>query len=229
MNARPDLGAIAPHDEARSAQQIAWLRDACQGRRVLDLGCGEGRIASVIASEADRYLAVDHDPTVLAECRAAAPDAEVQQADFLELPETDEVFDDIVCLGNTFCLVWEVSLAVRTLRHWRDLLADGGRVILDDIPQDLWPEVVSGNWINGLSEDGQLQLCWKDDDAVMAIRSGEAVDPSQPTLTEDDCPMRLWTRGALELAAQLAGFDAPEHHANGGVLVLRSAQHAPPV
>lgn len=228
MSDRDDVGAIVPHDEAYSERQIAWLNEYCADRSVLDVGAGEGRVAAVVAAVASRYVALDHDPIALEQCVACCEGIEVVEADMHDPPLGGQQFDAVLCLGNTFCLLWDVEQAVATLRAWRALITERGVLVIDDIPQNLWPEVADGYWASGISEDGGTQLVWKADDAVMALRTGDEIDPEQPTISNADRPMRLWTMGCMTLAAKLAGFEPPENIREANVLVLRLATSARP-
>jgi ubiquinone/menaquinone biosynthesis C-methylase UbiE len=44
-----------------------------RGRRVLEMGCGDGRLTQGLAAEAASVLAFDPDPDAVAEARAALP------------------------------------------------------------------------------------------------------------------------------------------------------------
>ena len=222
MTDRDDAGAAMPHDSDVSAAQLGWLSECDSGMHILDLGCGDGRVAAAIGSEASRYVAVDCDPIAIDRCRNSSPDVELVEADMCSLKSDIGRFDMVLCLGNTFCLLWDVDVAVAALKSWHELLIEGGMIVLDDLPGDHWPEVATGNWLSGFSEDGDCQLVWAEDDAVLAIREGEAVDVDSWALREDDQRMRIWTMGAMRLAAAAAGLTAtriPE----GGVLVMRPA------
>jgi len=228
VSSRDEIGAAAPHDPERSDRQLAWLRDSCRGRSVLDLGCGDGRVAAAVAAEASRYVAVDCDAVALARCAAVCEQIEVLEADMVRPPLKGDRFESVLCLGNTFCLLWDVDVAVEAMRHWRALLSRDGFLVLDDIPQNLWPEVAEGRWINGVADEDGMQLVWAPDDAVMVIRRGSDIDQGEPNFRDTEQPMRVWTAGALRLAARLAGFAPPEHHPEGGVLILRPATPASP-
>ncbi len=115
-----------------------------------------------------------------------------------------------------------VALLGRCARH----LAPGGLVVLDDLPGLFLPEVESGNWETGISEDGGLQLLWSDRDDVFTVRSGDDVDPNQWSLRPDDVPLRLWRAQSLAAVAMGAGLSAPETDEVGAVLVMRSGRAA---
>ncbi len=214
----------APHDEARSHRQITWLRGVCRGVDVLDLGCGNGRVACELAEHAASWHAIDSDGAAVAACAKAAPAASVSVADFRSPPFEVASFDVLLLLGNTLCLLWNVDEAVDAMAQWRAMLRPGGMLLLDDLADDLWPELSEGRWCAGLDHDEGRQMVWAPDDAVFAVRSGSDVDDARWTLGDDDRRMRLWTAGALRLAARAAGFDPPDRQSEAGVLIVRPAR-----
>jgi len=210
-----------PHDDARSNRQISWICQRAVGLQVLDLGCGSGRVARRVSDVASRVVGVDLDPTALDACRGTG--VEVMQADIVDIDLSPAAFDLALCLGNTFALLWDVDVAVRALACWRRHLNTGGCLVLDDLADDLWGEVAAGNWATGMDASGEMQLVWAEDDAVLAVREGEDVDPASWVLRPQDRRMRIWTAGALRLAARAAGFQPPRREPDGGVLVLQAA------
>ena len=92
--------------------------------------------------------------------------------------------------------------------------------MIDDIPQDLWPELTCGNWASGISEEGQ-ELVWADDDAVFALR--DQPRPGQAVPDASDRRMRLWTMGALELLGRAATIGAPQHLPEAALIMFPDA------
>ena len=66
------------------------------GRRTLDLGCGEGRVARDLAQLGHRVVGVDASLTLVEAARHAAPELEFVHADAASLPFADETFDLVV-------------------------------------------------------------------------------------------------------------------------------------
>ena len=82
----------------------------------------------------------------------------------------------------------------------------------------MWPfsrlnELTEGNWLSGVSPDGDAQLVWDPGDALFAIRRGADVDTESWTPRAGEPVFRLWSDGALRLLARAAGLSAPERDA----------------
>jgi len=219
-----------PMDQEQSRVQIAAILELLEAEPldVVDVGCGDGRLLVPLAVAGHRVVGIDLDPKAINTCAAHCADTDIDaqliDGDFFELLPLTEPVDVIVCCGQTFMLISDVDQGVAALRLFKESLRDGGMVILDDIPGDLWPEVAQGRWANGVNKEESLQLIWANNDAVFTIREGDAVDPDSWELGENDLPLRLWTMGALRLAAQLAGLSAPEVQVEGAVLIMRATQ-----
>jgi len=212
------LDAVAPLDDKRSTRQVQWLLSRATGTRVLDVGCGVGRIAAPLSAAGVDLVAVDDDPQALGQCGGNAPAATCVQADMRHLDMPPVSFDMVCCLGNTFCLLHDVDEAVQVMQAWRALLRPGGVIIIDDIPHDCWGELTEGNWIAGVADDGR-QLVWDGCDVVFAVRAAADAQRS-PMLDAADRRMRLWTMGALRLLARVVGLQGPVHEPRGAVLVF---------
>lgn len=217
--------ADRPHDESISQMQIDELlrRLAPAPKRVLDLGCGAGRVLVPLAAAGHEITGLDRDEDALARCRAnlaaAGSAARLLAADFVTAwPATDTSYDAVLCLGNTIMTVADVDRAVDLLRSAADALGGGGFIAIDDCSGDFWPEVGDGNWQSGLSPDGDGQMVWAKSDAVFALRRGARVDAGDWSIGARDEPLRLWSDGALRLLARAAGLAGPSRV--GGHLLL---------
>jgi len=79
-------------------KRYVFARPRCNGRVVLDLGCGTGYGSFYLAEEASRVTAVDFDPEVIRYACSYYDKKNVQYliSDAQQLPFADESFD-IVC------------------------------------------------------------------------------------------------------------------------------------
>src|SRR3954451_212389 len=78
--------------------------------RVLDAGCGTGRVAIRLAELGHDVVGVDIDASMLREAREEAPDLDWRVGDLAEL-DTGQLFDVVVVAGNTIPLLEPGSLA----------------------------------------------------------------------------------------------------------------------
>lgn len=129
-----DFAAVAPrYDELRPVDDAWWeVFDALvregdlRGRRVLEVGCGTGKVAAALAErELCRVWAVDSSPEMLEVARAAARSVRFKQAAAEQLPFRDGWFERIV-------LRMAVHLLDRptALPELRRILAPAGRVAI---------------------------------------------------------------------------------------------------
>lgn len=87
-----------PHGEADLVDTL--LRDS-SGTRVLDAGCGTGRVAIELDQRGYAVVGVDSDARMLAEARIKAPDIAWVEADLTEVGvRLDAEFDLVVLAGN---------------------------------------------------------------------------------------------------------------------------------
>lgn len=197
--------------------------------RVLDLCCGDGRVARPLGLTGHRVTGVDSDPAAVERC--LGPGVGTRRADVRRAEAYDRAggapYDAVLCLGNSFMLFTEHADAAAVLRLARGAVHDQGVLLLDALCTEMWREVASGRWAAGVSDDGAWQMVWAEDDAVIAVRQGSAVDPGGTHFKPDDRPMRLWTIGELRFLASLTGWQPPAEDVESGLMVWRPASLSP--
>ena len=99
-----------------------------RGARVLDAGCGTGRVGGALAASGHDVTGVDLDPELIEEARRNFADPRWQVGDLSEL-DLPERFDVIVCAGNVMTFVAPGTRA-EILRRFAGHLAGGGRVVV---------------------------------------------------------------------------------------------------
>ncbi|MFD7686033.1 class I SAM-dependent methyltransferase [Streptomyces sp. NPDC059781] len=123
----PDHGLRDPQVRAAWAARLrAWL----PGRPgdVLDLGCGTGSLSLLAAERGHRVTGVDRSPAMVALARQklAGRDAVFLVGDATAPPVGEERYDAVLVRH----VLWTLPEPDRALRHWRDLLRPGGRLVL---------------------------------------------------------------------------------------------------
>ncbi|MGW6389252.1 GNAT family N-acetyltransferase [Streptomyces sp. NPDC055103] len=123
-----------PGSDTTTRRLLALVGQLPERPRVLDLGCGPGRSALLLAAEAGAEVtAVDTHEPFLAELRTSAAarglDGSVHtlRADMGALPLPDGSFDLVWAESSVFVLGFD-----RALAEWRRLLAPGGTLVLTE-------------------------------------------------------------------------------------------------
>jgi ubiquinone/menaquinone biosynthesis C-methylase UbiE len=93
------------------------------GRRTLDLGCGEGRVARDLAAHGHTVIGIDSSPSLVDFARQADPEGEYLVGDAAALPFADASFDVVVAF-NSLMDVEDMAGAVREAAR---VLEPGGR------------------------------------------------------------------------------------------------------
>lgn len=113
----------------------ARLADAMAPRsaRILDAGCGPGRVGAVLHDLGHVVVGVDVDPVLIAAAEEDHPGPTWLVADLAELDlvglGVSEGFDVIVCAGNVMTFL-APSTRATVLARLRAHLRDGGRVVV---------------------------------------------------------------------------------------------------
>jgi ubiquinone/menaquinone biosynthesis C-methylase UbiE len=145
----PDYGArAATYDELRPVDENWWeVFDALvregdlRGRRVLEVGCGTGRLTAALAERAyAKVWAVDASPEMLAVARGRAPrGVAFKQARAEALPFKDGWFERAAAM-----LVVHVLDRPRAFGELRRVLGAAGRLVVATFD----PAHVHGYWLN---------------------------------------------------------------------------------
>jgi SAM-dependent methyltransferase len=123
------LGEIT---EALEHHVILRLTGPLQGRSILDVGCGDGTLAMLLAHEgAGRVTGCDPDPRMVAKAMAATrrESIDLAVARSQALPFPDGSFDIVTCIT----VLTFVSDAGNAIREMARVLRPGGRLVIGDL------------------------------------------------------------------------------------------------
>jgi cyclopropane fatty-acyl-phospholipid synthase-like methyltransferase len=98
--------------------------------RVLDVGCGGGRVCLHLQERGQEVVGIDISPGAVEVCRRRG----VREVRICSIDDVDEslgVFDTIVMLGNNFGLFGSATKAKRLLRRFHRLTSDRGRIVAE--------------------------------------------------------------------------------------------------
>jgi SAM-dependent methyltransferase len=123
----PDMAAIYSADVAawpvHERRGLRWVRG-----RVLDIGCGAGRVALHFQRRGSDVLGIDNSPLAVKVCRLRGL-RKVRVLSISDLSDKLGLFDTIVMYGNNFGLFSNPSRARRLLRRFRSFTTEDARII----------------------------------------------------------------------------------------------------
>jgi SAM-dependent methyltransferase len=158
----PDGCPVAVYAALPADPELSVVLQHAAGRaRVLDLGCGTGRIADPLAAAGHTVVAVDESPEMLAEVRVAQPlCAQIQSL------ELDERFDLVLALSHLVNSPDDVRTGVLATcsRH----LAQDGLVLLQR--HDPLRHLISSD-TEARAGDVRILLCDVDDSDWPTVRA----------------------------------------------------------
>ncbi|MFF4801724.1 class I SAM-dependent methyltransferase [Streptomyces sp. NPDC001351] len=123
----PDHGLRDPQVRRAWAERLrSWLPERTSD--VLDLGCGTGSLSLLASEQGHHVTGVDSSPAMidLAREKLAGRDAAFLVGDATAPPVGEQRFD-VVLVRH---LLWALPDPGRVLRHWRELVRPGGRLVL---------------------------------------------------------------------------------------------------
>lgn len=162
------------HGEARFVDAMVP-----RGARILDAGCGPGRLGGELARLGHQVVGVDGDPVLIRAAQEDYPAATWLTGDLVELDlsarNIDAKFEVIVCAGNVITFL-APGTAPEVLARLRDHLVPGGRIVVgfgsgrgyelkqfiaDAADARLTPDVLLSTW--------ELRALEPDSDFVVAV------------------------------------------------------------
>lgn len=112
-------------------------RAGLTGKRVLDVGCGQGRLALLLAPEAREVVGIDTVPEVIAAAQQRAADEGLTNAEFL--PADAETLD-LAAWGPFDLVVANLCMSNAIMQRAQRVLVPGGHLIFAAFHADQWIE-----------------------------------------------------------------------------------------
>jgi len=128
-----------------TSRQTIWeeLNDLKQyvlaGDRVLDLGCGNGRLSAIFSAQDIDYVGVDFSKNLIKIAKKLHPELRFQQADALALPFPDNYFDKVISIAVLHHIPSK-ELRLQFFREAKRVLKPNGLLIIS--VWNLWPRPV---------------------------------------------------------------------------------------
>ena len=130
--------------QKRLALEMPFLRltlDKNRAQRILDTACGTGWHAIALAQRGYRTAGCDASPGMIEMARKNADRAGVEVdfevADFFRLDKFPQIFDAVLCLGNSLPHLLLQEELVKALGQMRGRLHRGGVLILHNLNYDM--------------------------------------------------------------------------------------------
>lgn len=139
----------------------AYYRDACRGvDRVLELGCGYGRLIPALARVCSRYRGLDLDPGLLKLARRERRNLSVELRSRVRLGLGDmrdftfrERFDRILIPHSSLYCLRNHRDVMRCLRRVREHLAEDGELVFDCYSADSFHHDLDESTMTGRERD----------------------------------------------------------------------------
>jgi SAM-dependent methyltransferase len=210
--------------DERTAAEVAGIlrlleRHGLQRARILDLACGDARIATGLARAGHDVTGLDVSGSQLRAAReriaAAGVEVRLVEADMRRPPEELGPFDCVLSWFTSFGYFHDAADDLRVLEAVRDLLVPGGLFLLETQHRDRLARISSAQSRAWEERDGTLLLIERFFDPV-AGRAGERLRFVSPDGEEErrTFSTRLYT--ATELGALVRAVGLVVEGVHGG-------------
>ncbi|KIV88361.1 hypothetical protein PV10_08052 [Exophiala mesophila] len=127
--------------------------------KVLDAGCGTGRVGAVLAQKGARQIdGIDLSPGMLAQAEKSHHYASLQEVDLTKtIPKPDESYDVVICVGT----LTQGHVGPAVLDEFIRVVKVGG-VVVATIPDTVWEAAGFSTKIDQLLYDGRVALLRSD-------------------------------------------------------------------
>jgi ubiquinone/menaquinone biosynthesis C-methylase UbiE len=129
------------------------------GDKVLDIGCGNGRLYQLFSDLSIDYTGMDNSEGQLGMARKNYPEAKFVLGEMTKLPFADSFFDVIYCIA-TFHHLPDEELRLQALNEMKRVLKPGGHILMTNwnlYSESAQKTVKKGKWSQ---EAGEFMVPW---------------------------------------------------------------------
>jgi 2-polyprenyl-3-methyl-5-hydroxy-6-metoxy-1,4-benzoquinol methylase len=117
---------------------LAMLKKVENGARVLDVGCGNGRLLKILAEQQVKYVGVDQSESLIKICQEKYPEYKFAVEDILNLGNlSDYDFDYVFCIAVLHHLP-SADLRLQALKQLKNKIKANGKIVLT--VWNMWPQ-----------------------------------------------------------------------------------------
>ena len=119
-------------------EELKFLEDYIkEGDKILDLGCGNGRLYELLKNKPIDYYGIDNSEKLIEIAKSRYPNINFQVADALNLPFPENFFDKVVSVA-VFHHIPSKDLRLQFLKEIKRTLKPGGILILVNWSLNTW-------------------------------------------------------------------------------------------
>ncbi len=159
--------AIADHFSQTRALLWDDLKDLKQyafpHARILDIGCGNGRLYQMFEDLSIVYTGIDQSENLIAHAKNKFPQVNFQVGNMIALPFENGQFDRIYAIAS-FHHLPNFDLRLTALQEMKRVLVSGGKIIMTNWnAQSNWAQkkIQTGDWQIGENGSDHLMVPWK--------------------------------------------------------------------
>ena len=155
--------------------EFAWLAELPKDARILDFGCGYGRLTAELAAAGWRgAVGVDFSVGMIERGRRAHPGLDLRQIEGLPLAEPDAAFDAALVFAVLTCIPDDASQRA-LIAELRRLIRPGGLVCVSDYLLQRGARHAA-RYAAGLARHGVYGVWDRDDGGVFRHHTRDALD-----------------------------------------------------
>jgi ubiquinone/menaquinone biosynthesis C-methylase UbiE len=106
-----------------------FIKDVKAGEKILDLGCGNGRLYKLLKDKKIEYFGVDQSEKLIEIARSLYPEASFEVSDLFSLPFPDQFFDKVYSFAVFHHLPLE-EYRIKALKETKRVLKKEGKLFL---------------------------------------------------------------------------------------------------